>query len=114
MTKDRKAAWGAMERLVPLVLKVLPAHLRSRPLAGSPPGRVESSWWCVYFVRFMHDKLCASVCVLGSIGLDWVSAGGGRSLPLGVPVLPGGEPGAPVKQRKGWAPDTLSVLLQLG
>lgn len=38
MTKDRRAVWVAMEKLVPLVLKVFATHFLPHSLPGSWPG----------------------------------------------------------------------------
>ena len=60
MTKDRKVAWVAMEKLVPLVLKVFPKHPGSRSLPGPPApitARVMGWWSCLFCALYTRQGL---------------------------------------------------------
>lgn len=77
MTKDRKAAWVAMEKLVPLVLKVFPKHpWLTFPPRPPRPRYCESDGLVVVFILCSLYKT-RSVPVSGAIRVDCVTGGGG-------------------------------------
>lgn len=77
MTKDRKVAWVAMEKLVPLVLKVFPKHpWLTFPPRPPRPHYCESDGLVVVFI-LCSLHMTRSVPVSGAIRVDCVTGGGG-------------------------------------
>lgn len=120
MTKDRKVAWVAMEKLVPLVLKVFPKHpWLTFPPRPPRPRYCESDGLVVVFI-LCSLHMTRSVPVSGAIRVDCVTGGGGGIVgggecpPTGLTCRPGGKPGAPFDQQKDHVLETLSAAPQLG